>query len=121
MDIESLRLYCLSLPQTTEDFPFDQTTLAFRVAGRIFAMLDLENTRWFVLKCQPEYAIDLRERHSDITPAWHMNKKHWNQLNIFGTLPHTLIQSLIRHSYNQVLCKMPLKLKQQYNLRTIPE
>ena len=79
MDIESAREYCLALPQTTEDFPFDETTLVFRIGGKIFAMMDLENTEWFVLKCQPEYAIELRERHPEIVPAWHMNKKHWNQ------------------------------------------
>ena len=56
MNIESAREYCLSLPQVTEDFPFDETTLVFRIGGKIFAMLDLENTEWFVLKCQPVVA-----------------------------------------------------------------
>ena len=57
MDIESVREYCLSLPLATEDFPFDETTLAFRIGGRIFAMLDLDRTEWFVLKCEPDYAL----------------------------------------------------------------
>ena len=56
MNIESVREYCLSLPQTTEDFPFDESTLAFRIEGKIFAMVDLEKTEWFVLKCNPERA-----------------------------------------------------------------
>ena len=76
MNIETIREYCLSLPAATEDFPFDETTLVFRVSGKIFAMIDLENTEWFVLKCDPEYAIELREEHQEITGAWHMNKKH---------------------------------------------
>ena len=109
MNIESAREYCLSLPQVTEDFPFDETTLVFRIGGKIFAMLDLENTEWFVLKCQPEYAIELRERYPDIAPAWHMNKKHWNQLNLYGNLPDDLVQTLIQHSYDEVVKKMSKK------------
>lgn len=106
MNIETLRDYCLSLPQVTEDFPFDETTLAFRVGEKIFAMLDLEDTEWFVLKCNPDYAVLLRERYPEIAPAWHMNKKYWNQLNIFGALSDSLISTLIRHSYNEVIAKM---------------
>ena len=120
MNIESLREYCLSLPQVTEDFPFDETTLVFRIGGKIFAMLDLERTEWFVLKCNPDYAIELRDRHPEISPAWHMNKKHWNQLNIFGSLPDVLVQSLIRHSYNEVIKKMPRKLKDEAGIHMIP-
>ena len=63
MNIESVREYCLSLPQTTEDFPFDESTLAFRIEGKIFAMVDLEKTEWFVLKCNPERALELRDRN----------------------------------------------------------
>ena len=120
MNIESLREYCLSLPQVTEDFPFDETTLVFRIGGKIFAMLDLERTEWFVLKCNPDYAIELRDRHPEIAPAWHMNKKHWNQLNIFGSLPDALVQSLIRHSYYEVIKKMPRKLKDEAGIHMIP-
>ena len=90
----------------TEYFPFDETTLAFRVGEKIFAMLDLEDTEWFVLKCNPDYAVLLRDRYPEIAPAWHMNKKYWNQLNIFGTLSDSLISTLIRHSYNEVIAKM---------------
>lgn len=111
MNIESVRNYCLSLPHATEDFPFDETTLAFRIGGKIFAMIDLENAEWFVLKCEPDYAIELRDRYSEITGAWHMNKKHWNQLNLFGSLTDALICELICHSYNEVVKKMPRKLK----------
>ena len=87
MNIEEVTNYCLSLPKVSEDFPFDETTLVFRIEQKIFAMIDLENTQWFVLKCEPEYALDLRERHTEISGAWHMNKKHRNQLYLFGTLP----------------------------------
>lgn len=111
MNIESVREYCLSLPHATEDFPFDETTLAFRIGGRIFAMIDLERTEWFVLKCNPDMAIELREKYAEIAPAWHMNKRHWNQINLFGYLSEELICSLIRHSYSLVVQKLPKALR----------
>lgn len=121
MDIEGIRNYCLSLPQTTEDFPFDETTLVFRISGKIFAMIDLENTEWFVLKCLPEYAIELREQHPEIAPAWHMNKKYWNQLNLYGSLPDALIRLLIRHSYNEVIKKIPKRLRIEQDINLLSE
>ena len=111
MNIESVREYCLSLPHATEDFPFDETTLAFRIGGRIFAMIDLERTEWFVLKCNPDMAIELREKYAEISPACHMNKRHWNQINLFGYLSEELICSLIRHSYSLVVQKLPKALR----------
>ena len=111
MNIQSVREYCLSLPHATEDFPFDETTLAFRIGGRIFAMIDLERTEWFVLKCNPDMAIELREKYAEISPAWHMNKRHWNQINLFGYLSEELICSLIRHSYSLVVQKLPKALR----------
>ena len=121
MDIESLRDYCLSLPLATEDFPFDESTLVFRIAGKIFAMVDLENTEWFVLKCNPDYALTLRDAHPEITSAWHMNKKHWNQINLYGTLTDELIQSLIRHSYNEVLKKLSRRVREEQKIALIHE
>ena len=107
MDVETIREYCLSLPLATEDLPFDETSLAFRVKGKIFAMLDLENPQWFVLKCKTEHAVALRARHAEITGAWHMNKTHWNQIDMFGSLPDALIRAMIRHSYAEVAKKLP--------------
>lgn len=114
MNIETVREYCLSLPESTEYLPFDETTLAFRVMDKIFAMVDLEHTEWFVLKCDPEYAIELRERYAEIEGAWHMNKKHWNQLNLFGTLDDMLVKALIRHSYSLVVSKMTKKVRSEH-------
>ena len=114
MNVESVRDYCLSLPLATEDFPFDETTLAFRVLGKIFAMIDLDNTEWLELKCDPDYAVELRDKYPEIKGAWHMNKKHWNQISLSGELQDGLIQRLIRHSYAEVVKKMPNKLKQSH-------
>lgn len=116
MNVETVREYCISLPQATEDFPFDETVLAFRVANKIFAMVDLEHTEWFVLKCKPDYAVELREKYPEITGAWHMNKKYWNQINLYGELPEGLVQKLIRHSYNEVILKLSGKLRKENGL-----
>ena len=106
MNIEDVREYCLSLPMATEDFPFDDTTLVFRIMNKIFGLLSLDGSMYFEVKCEPEYAIELRERYHDIQPAYHMNKRHWNQINLSGALSDDFIQSLIRHSYDQVAKKL---------------
>lgn len=113
MNLEDIRIYCLSLPLASEDMPFDDTTLVFRVFGRIFCLLSLDGSDWCALKCEPEYAIELRERHRDIEPAFHMNKRHWNQINISGELSREFIQALIRHSYSQVVRKLARRIKDQ--------
>lgn len=105
MNVEEIRDYCLSLPLATESLPFTETALAFRVLGKIFAMIDLDDTEWFVLKCAPDFASELREIHPEIRGAWHMNKKYWNQLSLSGALSDDLIRALIRHSYSEVVKK----------------
>lgn len=114
MDIESIREYCLSLPKVTEDFPFDDTTLVFRIGGKIFAMMDLENASKLTLKSDPNQALILRDKYSEISGAWHMNKKYWNQLNLYGQLSDTLVKQLIRHSYSEVVKKFPKRRQQEF-------
>mgnify|MGYP001826592230 CR=1 FL=1 len=118
MDIEQLRQYCLSKKATTEDFPFDEDTLVFKVLGKIFALVPLE--RWergeasINLKCDPEYAIELREQYDSINSGFHMNKKHWNTISLFSNelLPYFITQ-LIDHSYEMVVKGMTKKLKEE--------
>jgi len=75
MNIEEIREYCISKPGVTESLPFNDTALVFKVAGKMYALLDLsENSRGITLKCDPELAIELRELHPEVTPAWHFNK-----------------------------------------------
>ncbi|MCK5135346.1 MAG: MmcQ/YjbR family DNA-binding protein [Bacteroidales bacterium] len=75
MNIEEIREYCIAKSGATEDFPFNDTALVFKVAGKMFALLDLsEEARGLTLKCDPELAIELREQHHEVTPAWHFNK-----------------------------------------------
>lgn len=114
MNIESIREYCLSLPLVTEDFPFDETTLVFRVLGKIFACLDLERPDLVTMKCHPDYALELRENHSEIEPAWHWNKKYWNQVNLTGLLEDEIIQGLLRHSYSEVVKKLKKQEKAEH-------
>ena len=114
MNVESLREYCLSLPLATEDFPFDETTLVFRVVGKIFAMLDLERPDVVSLKCNPDYALQLREEHPEISWAWHMNKKYWNQVNLSGHLEDEFVQGLVRHSYAEVVKKLTRKERAEH-------
>jgi len=116
MNIEELRAYCLTKPLATEDFPFDETTLVVRVMGKIFALLDLEENRWICLKCDPEKALDLRDQYSDsIQEAFHLNKKHWNQVRYESTLSNDFLCSLIDHSYELVIGKFTRKIKDEYN------
>lgn len=111
MDIESARFYCLSLPLVTEDMPFGEGVLIFRIFGKIFAALNLEGEPYLTLKCDPDYAVELREQYADIDPAYHWNKKYWNQHRLRGSLHDDLIQSLIRHAYAQVVAKLTKKIR----------
>ena len=115
MNIEDARIYSLSKPGATEDFPFDETTLAFRVENKIFAIVDLENTAWFCVKCDADRALMLRDCYPQITPAWHMNKKYWNQLDI-EHMSNVLFYELVDHSYCEVIKKLTKKIREKYGL-----
>lgn len=109
MNIETVREYCLSLPLATEDMAFGEEYLLLRVSGHIFTCIGLVRNDYVTMKCNPEYALELRDRHAEIEPAWHWNKKYWNQVSLQGGLSDDFIKSLIRHSYLQVINKLPKK------------
>lgn len=109
MDIEIFRELCLALPYVTEDTPFDETTVVYRLNGRIFACIPTDQLHIVVLKCDPVLAIDLRERYISVEGAWHWNKKYWNQIHLDGTLSDELIDNLIQHAYYEVYKKLPKK------------
>lgn len=115
MDIESAREYCLQKKGVTEDFPFDETTLVIRVMNKMFVLMDLENPDKITMKCDPEYAIELRERYSGIEGAYHFNKKYWNQVMFDGSVSDSLIKQLIDHSYEEVIKKFTRKLRAEYD------
>lgn len=113
MTIESLRDFCLALPACTEDFPFDDRTLVFRVGSKIFLLTDVEEPWEFNAKCDPERAVDLRERYPDaIRAGYHMNKKHWNTIRIDMGLNERLLRELIEHSYELVRNSLPKKQRE---------
>lgn len=102
MNIEILREHCISKRNVTESFPFGDDTLVFKVAGKIFALVNLEGDLTINLKCDPSLALELRERYAAVTPGYHMNKKHWNTIYIDGTVPDKEVLSWIDHSYDLV-------------------
>jgi predicted DNA-binding protein (MmcQ/YjbR family) len=112
MDIEQVREYCLSKEKATEGFPFDEETLVFKVMGKIFALLSLD-TATLNLKCDPAWAIELRENCPSVRPGYHMNKKHWNTIDLDGSISQEFIGRLIDHSYELVVRGLTGKLKKQ--------
>jgi predicted DNA-binding protein (MmcQ/YjbR family) len=112
MDIEIFRNYCIEKPGVTESFPFDSQTLVFKVGGKMFALSDVEHFNSVNLKCDPELAVQLRERFSAVTPGYHMNKTHWNTVLCDGSVSDPLIFEWIDHSYQLVFNSLPKKIKE---------
>jgi predicted DNA-binding protein (MmcQ/YjbR family) len=112
MDLEFYRSYCLAKKGVTEDFPFDQNVLVFRVGGKIFSLLDVNEFVSINLKCDPEKAIEYRELYSGVTAGFHMNKKHWNTVETRGDVPRKVILELADHSYVLVLSSLPKKMRE---------
>ncbi|MEX2435334.1 MAG: MmcQ/YjbR family DNA-binding protein [Balneolaceae bacterium] len=110
MNIENFRNFCLSFQGVTEEFPFDENTLVFKVIGKMFALCDVEDFESINLKCDPINATELRERYPGIVnPGYHMNKKHWNTVMMQSNLPDKLIEEWTTDSYHLVVAKLPKK------------
>jgi predicted DNA-binding protein (MmcQ/YjbR family) len=118
MNIEEYRNYCLSKKGATESFPFDEQTLVFKVMNKMFALSGLEHQPAKAnLKCKPERSIELREEYDGlIYGAFHMNKLHWNTVELERDIPNDLIIELIDLSYDLVVSKLTKKLKEALNL-----
>lgn len=114
MDIVSFREYCIAKPGVTESFPFDNQTLVFKVMGKMFALCDVDLFTSVNLKCDPELAVELREKYEDkVLPGYHMSKKHWNTVVMDGTIPDTKVRHWINHSYELVVAGLPKKTKEE--------
>jgi predicted DNA-binding protein (MmcQ/YjbR family) len=113
MNIEQFRDYCLVKKGVTEEFPFGEDTLVFKVMGKIFVLTNLEGPLSFSLKCDPELAIELRERYTAVRPGYHLSKKHWNTIDADGSIPDRLIYEWIDHSYQLVVNSLPKKLREE--------
>ena len=104
MNIEQIREYCLKKKGVTEEFPFDEETLVFKVMGKMFLLASLDTVPLQInLKCNPEKAIELREEYESVEPGYHMNKAHWNTIILDGTVPAKKIFEWINNSYSLVV------------------
>ncbi|MFK5923785.1 MAG: MmcQ/YjbR family DNA-binding protein [Verrucomicrobiota bacterium] len=113
MNVESAREVLLKKAQVSEETPFGPDVLVYKVGGKMFALLTIEEVPVRMnLKCDPERALDLRDRHQGIIPGYHMNKKHWNTLVLDQTLPKPLIEELIDHSYDLVFASLTKKVRE---------
>lgn len=113
MNIEELRDYCLQKNGVTEGFPFGEDTLVFKVGEKLFLLTSLTEANRFNVKCDPELAVELRERYNEVKPGYHMNKVHWNTVYMDGNLTIKQLREMIDHSYDLVLKSLPKKLREQ--------
>lgn len=114
MDIEFIRNHCLKKKSVKEELPFGPEVLVFKVAGKMFLASRLDETPLRIsLKCDPELAIELRERYTDVIPGYHMNKRMWNTVYLTGSIPQKAIVAMIDHSYYEVVKGLPKKLQQK--------
>ncbi len=111
MNIEEYRDYCMAKPGVTEHFPFDDKVLVFKVMNKVFALANVDLFASINLKCDPERAIELRETYNAVQPGYHMSKKHWNTVEMNGSVPDQLVKDWIDHSYELVVVGLPKKLR----------
>ena len=108
MDLEEFREYCLAKGGATESTPFGETVLVFKVASKMFALAALDEIPATVnLKCDPDVALELRDRYEQVRPGYHMNKKHWNTVEISSGVPEAELPKMIDHSYGLVVQSLP--------------
>ncbi len=115
MDIEALRNYCLRKKGVTESFPFDESTLVFKVMNKMFLLTNIEAFQRVNLKCDPDKAIELRERFHAVAPGYHMSKIHWNTVTIGEDASDALIYSWIDDSYNLIVKSLTKKVQAELN------
>lgn len=113
MTLDELQSYCARKKGVSWDTPFGPDVLVFRVMGKMFALAPIAVFATLNLKCDPEHAIELRERYEGITPGYHMNKQHWNTVEVTGSVPEKLIRELVDHSYELVRATLPKKVRDQ--------
>ena len=113
MTLEQLQAYCAKKSGVSWDTPFGPDVLVFRVAGKMFALAPINVFDTVNLKCDPERAVELRERYEGIIPGFHMNKQHWNTVDVTGGVPQKLIWELVDHSYELVRASLPKKVRDE--------
>ena len=113
MELPDVIAHCLRLPGAEETTPFGPEALVYKIGGKMFAVTSPDDFPARInLKCDPERAIELRDKYASIQPGWHMNKKHWNTVTLNRTLPPKLIRELIEHSYQLVVAALPKQARE---------
>lgn len=114
MHMEQLLALLLSFPGVTEEEPFGPEVVVYKVKGMMFALVDYDSVPPTMnLKCDPDRALDLRDVHEAIRPGWHMNKRHWNTLDLDGSLRGALVTELVQHSYGLVVAALPRRVREK--------
>jgi predicted DNA-binding protein (MmcQ/YjbR family) len=112
MDLQDFREYCLKKPKVTEGTPFGEDVLVFKVGGKMFALVSLDEVPTTANhKCDPDLALELRDRYEEVRPGYHMNKKHWNTIQLGGAIPPPELRRMIDHSYELVVASLPKALR----------
>jgi predicted DNA-binding protein (MmcQ/YjbR family) len=110
--LDAFREYCLAKPGATEGTPFGEEVLVFKVENKIFALMSLEALPATAnLKCDPDLALELRDRYEEVQPGYHMNKKHWNTVELEGGIPTVELRKMIDHSYALVIASLPKSVR----------
>src|SRR3954469_13448127 len=118
MDIVEFREYCLTKAQVTEGMPFGETVLVFKVAGKMFALASLDEVPATAnLKCDPDWALELRDRYEQVRPGYHMNKKHWNTVELERGIPNAELRKMIDDSYDLVVRSLPKGVRAKFTPR----
>lgn len=113
MNIEEIREYCISKKGVTEGFPFDETTLVFKVMNKMFCLLGLDDSR-VSLKNHPDKNVELRAQYPAIYGGYHLNKQHWNTVELNGTVPPAVLKVLIDESYQIIVNSLPKKVQEEF-------
>ena len=111
MNLEEILAHCKAKPGVEETFPFDASTLVLKVFGKMFLLVDVDNPLSINVKCDPERALELREKYDTILPGYHMSKKHWNTVMLHGKYGKRELIEWIDHSYSLVFNSLPAKLR----------
>ena len=107
MDLEQVRAYCLKKKDVTETLPFDEDTPVYKVSGKMFCLANLNPPIFINLKCDPEKAVELREKYEEVQPGYHMNKMHWNSIYLASNILDKIVYGWIDDSYNLTVTKLP--------------
>ena len=116
LHLDELRNHCLAKPAVTESFPFDASTLVFKVAGKMFALCDVDDFTGINVKCDPDHALDLRERYAAVAPGYHMNKQHWNTVAVDSDASRADLLRWVDDSYALIVAPLTKKVRAEHGL-----